>query len=137
MRRGPVTTADERRPRDDWQISPLVPATGVVLLALLWLLSAFDGWAASAFCSDRGLGGACRAHVTAAVRPSTLAAAVAALLAAAALVAPALIWSLRSARSARSARAARLVRLRLLVGSAACWVLALAILFVAGEAAGH
>ncbi len=112
--------------REGWQVSPLVPAIGVALLALLWLLSAFDGWAAAAFCSDRGLGGSCRAHVVAAVRPSVLPAAVATVLAVTALVA-----SLR----ARSEAAVRAARMRLLVMSALCWVIALAVVFVAGQSA--
>jgi hypothetical protein len=119
---------DDRGQHGDWQISLLVPTTGIVLLAALWLLSAFDGWATSAFCTSGGAVTACRAHVTAAVRPSTLVAAVAALLAVAALTAPALM---------RSAPAARRARLRLLGGSAACWVVAIGVLFVAGEFAGH
>jgi hypothetical protein len=123
-----TNTEVERQQHDDWQISPLVPATGVVLLALFWLLSAFAGWAASAFCSDRGLGDACRAHIAVSLRPSTLVAALAAGLAAVALAAPVFV---------RSAAGARLVRLRLLFGSAACWLLALAVLFIAGEFASR
>jgi len=104
-----------------------LPATGVFLLAALWGLSAFAGWAAAAFCSDRGLGQECRAHVNAAVRPSAMVAVVAALLAAAALAA---------ARVARSPSAARTLRMRLLTASAGCWAVALAVLFALGEAAG-
>ncbi len=108
-------------------MSPLVPASGVVLLALLWSLSAFAGWAAAAFCSDRGLGPGCRAHVAAAVRPSALVAAVAALLAAAALIAPS---------ATRSASAARTAQMRLLAASAGCWAAALVVLFALGETVG-
>jgi hypothetical protein len=117
---------DEAPERAGWQVSPLVPAIAVGLLALLWLLSAFGGWAAAAFCSDRGLGGICRAHVVAAVRPSSLPAAIAAVLAAAALLAP---------LATRSAAAARAARMRLLSMSAACLVMALTVLFFAGQIA--
>ena len=121
-----------------------MPATGVALLALLWLLSAFDGWAVAAFCTGQGPGSSCRAHVAAAVRPSAIVSAVAAALAAAALLAPPAIRAVRSARAtpaaaaaqtARSASAVRAARIWLLIASAACWMLALAVLFVAGEAA--
>ncbi len=97
------------------------------MLALLWLLSAFAGWAAAAFCSDRGLGQACRAHVAAAVHPSGVVAAVAALLAAAALIAPSAM---------RSEAAARTARMRLLAASAGCWAAALVVLFALGETVG-
>jgi hypothetical protein len=120
---------DQAHERAGWQLSPLVPAVGVGLLALLWLLSAAGGWATAAFCSDQAAGAGCRAHVAASVRPSAWAAAVAVALAAAALLAPA---ALRSGTAA-----AQRLRLRLLAGSAACWVLALVVLFVAGEAASH
>ncbi len=103
-----------------------MPAVGVGLLALLWLLSAFDGWAAAAFCSDRGLGSSCHAHVAAAVRPSVVPAAIAAALAAAALVA---------SLATQSAPSARTARMGLLATSAMCWVIALAVVFVAGQAA--
>jgi hypothetical protein len=120
---------DEVHARAGWQLSPLVPAVGVALLALLWLLSAAGGWATAAFCSGQAAGASCRAHVAASVRPSALAAVVAVALAVAALLAPS------AARS--GAAAAQRLRLWLLAGSAACWVLALAVLFVAGEAASH
>jgi hypothetical protein len=100
----------------------------VVLLAVLWLLSAFDGWAASAFCTERGLGGACRAEVTAAVRPSGLVAALAALLAVGAALTRVAVTTEEHARP---------VRLRLFAASIACWLLALVVLFAAGEAAGR
>lgn len=109
-------------------MSPLVPATGIILLAALWLMSVFAGWATVAFCSDRGIGQGCRADVAAAIRPSGLLAAAAALLAAAALIAP---------QATRSAAAARKVRMRLLAASAACWAIALAVLFALGEVVGR
>jgi hypothetical protein len=114
---------DDARQREDWQLSPLVPAIGVGLLALLWLLAAFDGWAATAFCSDRGLGDACRAHVVAAVRPSITPAAIATALAAAAMLV------------SFATPPAKAVRARLFALSAACWVVALAVVFAAGQAA--
>ena len=120
---------DQAHERAGWQVSPLVPAVGVGLLALLWLLSAAGGWATAAFCSGQPAGASCRAHVAASVRPSALAAAVAVALAAAALLAPPAVRS--------GGAAAQRLRLWLLAGSAACWVLALAVLFVAGEAATH
>lgn len=108
-----------------------MPAVGVGLLALLWLLSAAGGWAVAAFCPGHGPGGACRAHVAASVRPSAAVAAIAVTLAAAALLAPLAV------RSGAVAPQRQRLRLRLLAGSAACWVLALAVLFVAGETATH
>ncbi|MGE5286343.1 MAG: hypothetical protein ACM3ML_03880 [Micromonosporaceae bacterium] len=113
--------------REHVPVSPVIPGTGVVLLALLWLLSAFDGWAAAAFCSGGDPGGTCHAQVTAAIRPSGVVAAVAAVIAGAALLAPSVVRSVPTARAAR---------LWLLVASVVCWVLALAVLFVAGKAAG-
>jgi hypothetical protein len=123
----PPPPGDQADERAGWQLSPLVPAVGVGLLALLWLLSAAGGWAVAAFCSGHEPGAACRAHVAASVRPSALLAAIAVTLAAAALLAPSAVRS--------GTAAAQRLRLRLLAGSAACWVLALAVLFVAGEAA--
>ena len=120
-----VKPAADRRERVP--VSPVIPGIGVALLALLWLLSAFDGWAAAAFCSGRDPGGTCHAQVTAAIHPSGVVAAVATAIAAAALVAPSV---------ARSVPAARAARLWLLTASVVCWVLALAVLFVAGKAAG-
>jgi hypothetical protein len=100
----------------------------VALLAILWLFSAFDGWAANAFCTDRGLGGACRAEVAAAVRPSVLVAVLAALLAVGAALARLIMTGEEQARA---------TRLRLFTASVACWLLALGVLFAAGEAAGR
>jgi hypothetical protein len=108
-------------------VSPVIPGVGAVLLALLWVLSAFDGWAASAFCSGRDLGGTCHAQVGAAIRPSGVVAGIAAAIAAAALFAPSAVKSVPAARAAR---------LWLLTASVVCWVLALAVLFIAGKAAG-
>lgn len=116
------------RAREREPVSALVPATGVVLLAVLWLFSAFDGWAAAAFCTERGLGGACRAEVAAAVRPSVFVAVLAALLAVGAGLARVVVTGAEQARS---------VRVRLFAASVACWLLALAVLFAAGEAAGR
>jgi hypothetical protein len=97
-----------------------------VLLAALWVLSAFGGWAESAFCSDRGLGESCRTHVDAVVRTSAVPASIALTLAAVALLAP-----LRPYPKAQL----RTVRMRLLALSAALWVLALVMLFIGGEVA--
>lgn len=116
-------TAREREP-----VSALIPGTGVALLAALWLFSAFDGWANAAFCTDRGLGAACSAEVAAAVRPSVLVAALAALLAVGAALAKVVVTGKEQARP---------VIVRLLSASVACWLLALAVLFAAGEAAGR
>jgi hypothetical protein len=124
VRTVPVKRASEGR--EHAPISPVVPAAGVVLLALLWVLSAFAGWATAAFCPDPSLAGACQDQVTAAVRPSAAVAAVAAALAGVALMAPLAMKSVPAARAAR---------LWLLVASVAGWVLALAVLFVAGEVA--
>jgi hypothetical protein len=124
MRAVPVKPADDRR--EGAPVSAAVPAIGVVLLALLWVLSAFAGWATTAFCSDPAVAGACQDQVAAAVRPSAAVAAVASALAGAALVAPFVTKFVPAAKAAR---------LWLLVASVACWVLALAVLFVAGEAA--
>ncbi len=115
--------AGQHQWRGRWRVSPLLPFTAVVLLAALWALSAFGGWAAAAFCSDRGLGAGCRAHVVAAVHPSVLPASTATALAAAAVLAP------LARPSATEAR------IRLFAISAACWVLALGVLFVAGQVA--
>ena len=121
--------ADARgREREREPVSALVPGTGVILLAVLWLFSAFDGWAAAAFCTDRGLGGACRAEVAAAVRPSGLVAGLAVLLAVGAALARVVFMGEEQARS---------VRIRLLGASVACWLLAFVVLFAAGEAAGR
>jgi hypothetical protein len=116
------------RAREREPVSALVPGTGVVLLAVLWLFSAFDGWAASAFCTDRGLGSACRSEVAAAVRPSALVAVLAALLAVGAVLARVAVTGEEQARAAR---------VRLFGASVACWLLALGVLFAAGEAAGR
>jgi hypothetical protein len=117
---------DQAREHEGWPLSPLVPGIGVGLLALLWLLSAAGGWATAAFCSGQAASASCRAQVAASVRPSAAAAAAGLLLAGAAVVAPA-------ARRVRPV--ARTVRLRLLAGSAACFVAALLVLFITGEAA--
>jgi hypothetical protein len=124
VRSASVKQADDGR--EHAPVSPVVPATGVALLALLWVLSAFAGWAAAAFCPDPSLAGTCQDQLAAAVRPSAAVAAVAAALAGVALAAPLVM---------KSAPAAKTARLWLLVASVACWVLALAVLFVAGEAA--
>ena len=109
-------------------VSALVPGTAVMLLAVLWLFSAFDGWAADAFCTERGLGSACRNQVSAAVRPSALVAVLAVLLAVGALLAGVIFSGGEQARASR---------VRLFGASVACWLLALGVLFAAGEAAGH
>lgn len=134
MRTAPANTPRDRpadargRAREREPVSALVPGIAVVLLAALWLFSAFDGWAAAAFCTDRGLGGACSAEVAAAVRPSGLVAVLAALLALGAALARVVVTGEEQARS---------VRVRLFGASVACWLLALAVLFAAGEAAGR
>lgn len=134
MRTAPANTPRDRpadvsgRAREREPVSALVPGTAVVLLAVLWLFSAFDGWAADAFCSDRGLGNACRSQVTAAVRPSALVAVLAAVLAVGALLTKVIFPGPQQARSSR---------VRLFAASVACWLLALAVLFAAGEAAGR
>ncbi len=121
--------ADARgRAREREPVSALIPATGVLLLAVLWLFSAFDGWAASAFCTDHGLGGGCTAEVTAAVRPSILMAVLAALLAVGAVVSRFVFTSDEQVRAAR---------LRLWAASVACWLFALGVLFAAGVAHGR
>ena len=99
-----------------------------MLLAALWLFSAFDGWASAAFCTERGLGAACSAEVAAAVRPSAFVAVLAAVLAVGAALAKVAVTGREQARS---------VTVRLLGASVACWLLALAVLFAAGEAAGR
>jgi hypothetical protein len=113
--------------REHVPVSPVIPGTGVVLLALLWVLSAFDGWAASAFCPDPDLGGTCHAQVATAIRPSGVVAGIAAAIAVAALLVPSAVKSVPAARTAR---------LWLLTASVVFWVLALAVLFIAGKAAG-
>jgi hypothetical protein len=202
VRTVPARPAEAQRERAHGQISSLVPATGVVLLALLWLMSAFDGWAAAAFCPGQSLGSSCRAHIAAAVRPSAIVALVAAALACAALLAPVArrsvsadqpagpyatgpaqptgqpggpayavgpaqpadqpggpayavgpaqpadqpggrVYAVGPAQSAGRkpanslANARRSARLWLLTASAAGWVVALAVLFIAGEAFGR
>jgi hypothetical protein len=124
----PAAARKEMTERVDIPVSAVVPGAAVAFLAALWLMSVPGHWVDAAFCSDRGLGLACRAHVNSAVPWSGGIAAAAALLSAAAVLTPVLT---------RSAGTARIARLRMLTASAACWLLALAVFFIAGETASH
>ncbi len=114
-----------RRERE--RVPILIPLTAAALLAALWLLSAYNGWAVSAFCTDRGLGSDCSQHIANAVGPSTAIAILAAGFAVAAGLAP---WVIRPESPGRG------LRIWLLALSVAAWLLALLILFAVGETTG-
>ncbi|WP_067833643.1 hypothetical protein [Actinomadura kijaniata] len=103
-----------------WWISPALPTIANVLLAVLWLLSAFGGWGTTAFCGDPEQRDAvCADHYDVAVLISFLPALGAAALGVAAWTAPAI-----------RRRPDRLDSV--LAVSALLWVVAEAVLFVGG-----
>lgn len=107
-----------------WESSAFLPAVAGALLAALWVLTAFAGWALAAFCAPHGAppAPACGARIRSAVELTGAVAAVAVGLTASAWIAP-------------RARRDPALRARLLGAAVVAWVLAEGLLFILGKAA--